>query len=68
MFALIVVLIKFVMGFTNDGLPSFSSFVEIFSSPVAFLRLNFETLLSSVGLKSKAFFFKFNYSIFFKLG
>ena len=41
MFAPIVVLIqliKFVIGFTSDGLSSFSSFTEILSPPVAFLR------------------------------
>ena len=72
MLALIVVLIKFDIGFTSDGLPSFSSFTEILSPPVAFLGLNlsmiFETLLSSVSLKLNASFFKLSSLILFKLG
>ena len=54
MLAPIVVLNRFVICFTSDGLPSCSSFAEVLPSPVAFLGSNlsiiFETLLSFVGL------------------
>ena len=39
MLAPIVVLMKFAIGFTSVGLPSFISFVKILSPPVAFLSL-----------------------------